>query len=69
MREGDERMKKGSIPRVFSAADDLDNDNEDDEKRVLERYVTYHAERCTAGEQTRQRQALGVLLGYEKMAG
>ena len=31
--------------------------------------VTYHAERCTAGEQTRQRQALGVLLGYEKMAG
>lgn len=31
--------------------------------------VTYHGERCTAGEQTRQRQALGVLLGYEKMTG
>jgi hypothetical protein len=41
----------------------------DEKEVVLEKKVTYHAERCTADEQTRQRQALGVLLGYEKMTG
>ena len=58
------RLREKSIPRVFSAADDLDNDNEDDETGNVS--VTYHIERYTAGEQARQRQALGVLLGYEK---
>lgn len=62
------RLRGKDIPRVFSATDDLDNDNEDDDESRISS-VTYHIERYTAGEQARQRQALGVLLGYERMAG
>lgn len=61
------REKKRGIPRVFSAADDLDNEEGGMSMKMTRvlgiTSVTYHIEKCPAGEQARQRQALGCVSG------